>query len=1093
MANKFSWKIKDENPSLIDESSLFFDISNDIQSFLQTPKVSITGRKILSQTKIEKSIGKEPENLPKNKIVSRNSSKNCKVSLKNKSGSQSISKKLKKPSNFLVKKELNSHKSSLSYSQPINFKEQNAMPEKEISKKPKKPKNSSKKPPLTVEKLVSQTLKKAKANRIQKEKEEAELKDFFDKRKEELSYQNSQIRMDNLLKFKQKKFKPKNAWKGSGRVLSCDIERRIKEISTKTRTNSADKAKFRLEKLNDDICYCKSLNSTQEIILSKRSDVTKSARSTIKSKNELKKELKELDLLRVKAENIKRLASARKSELISQYESKSNRTSKGSKSKKSHRKSENLTENKLSDIIPDIKIDISPISQTTDTDFPFNSTNYSSMQKQLINEQKSLVNIQSAVRGYLARKNKKLNEDEINKKTQEKIKENFIIDISENTIISKPIIEEKAAVIDDKEISIEIIDDVPKEIIKNEKLPTSITPIKEIQNISSISCENKQKDPEYRKVLKEQLIWQETNLEILDTLRQQELLSLRQLTQRTYNAESLESLLKEVINRTYLKVENILEKSTIDIQSALLEDLSYNEEQELEKELDEELSKTKNELLEAFLYEDEKDFILMPEEDRPKLVANISQVEMPKEKKLKFLENNKSIKTKLNLSKQWSPIQSPESKNIDSIEFPEAIITPKKPDGKPQDLHVVTVTFDSPLYKTPPKFALLPEIPPFNPNKRKQSPEKPIKTEDSLEKNLVKECPMPPPRLVCFEFDKVDSPTNTPDLIPVRPSAPLQGYDSSDDDITPTTPANGFPKSPDKDNNFEQIMIEKVIEEIYLVVFQDLLDFHNKESRAIPLLDLIKVSDLPLPSISSSTEHLTQINNEALCKYLAELFNAIKNSPRDILNSLKSPLKRNPLAMLAKMQDTEIGTFIELEKIPNTSILDLGMYIRIEQNRGEISARANLSPHILHVITESEHIHNRMIFDNVNELLQNYRPYGTNCFPMPWSNTNRYTKYPDVNIENIFKEITSKIVDFSQSGIGTVPKDHMVMSNGMVDEVLLQQDREEKLGVVLAEDILEKDQIWANYEFEETQLKLDLGDIVLEHLLTETIDILNKL
>lgn len=34
---------------------------------------------------------------------------------------------------------------------------------------------------------------------------------------------------------------------------------------------------------------------------------------------------------------------------------------------------------------------------------------------------------------------------------------------------------------------------------------------------------------------------------------------------------------------------------------------------------------------------------------------------------------------------------------------------------------------------------------------------------------------------------------------------------------------------------------------------------------------------------------------------------------------------------------------------------------------------------------ELEHIHNKVIFDALNESLDYYRPYGVNGLPLPWS------------------------------------------------------------------------------------------------------------
>ena len=44
---------------------------------------------------------------------------------------------------------------------------------------------------------------------------------------------------------------------------------------------------------------------------------------------------------------------------------------------------------------------------------------------------------------------------------------------------------------------------------------------------------------------------------------------------------------------------------------------------------------------------------------------------------------------------------------------------------------------------------------------------------------------------------------------------------------------------------------------------------------------------------------------------------------------------------------------------------------------------------------------------------------------------------------------------------------------------------------MLADEVLEKDEVWVEYEFEESQVKLDIADMVLEHLVSEMIDTLS--
>ena len=63
----------------------------------------------------------------------------------------------------------------------------------------------------------------------------------------------------------------------------------------------------------------------------------------------------------------------------------------------------------------------------------------------------------------------------------------------------------------------------------------------------------------------------------------------------------------------------------------------------------------------------------------------------------------------------------------------------------------------------------------------------------------------------------------------------------------------------------------------------------------------------------------------------------------------------------------------------------------------------------------------------------------------------------------------------------------MILSNGDLDDDLLQDIREETLANVIRKDILDNEWIWTDYEFEETQTKFDIADMVLSELVSEFI------
>jgi len=74
----------------------------------------------------------------------------------------------------------------------------------------------------------------------------------------------------------------------------------------------------------------------------------------------------------------------------------------------------------------------------------------------------------------------------------------------------------------------------------------------------------------------------------------------------------------------------------------------------------------------------------------------------------------------------------------------------------------------------------------------------------------------------------------------------------------------------------------------------------------------------------------------------------------------------------------------DFEQLP--PVLDVKMYLQMERLRKDASSREGMSPNTVQCVSEAEHIHNKMIFDTVNESLQDIRSITTaNVNSMPWS------------------------------------------------------------------------------------------------------------
>jgi hypothetical protein len=90
-----------------------------------------------------------------------------------------------------------------------------------------------------------------------------------------------------------------------------------------------------------------------------------------------------------------------------------------------------------------------------------------------------------------------------------------------------------------------------------------------------------------------------------------------------------------------------------------------------------------------------------------------------------------------------------------------------------------------------------------------------------------------------------------------------------------------------------------------------------------------------------------------------------------------------------------------------------------------------------------------------------------------------------VDTERLFQMVKQEVFRWTQSCLGCLPGNVFRFPNLRTGKDELSDDlhgevREKKLGVVLQQETIESEHHWLNYEFEETQVKIDLTDMVLE-------------
>lgn len=251
----------------------------------------------------------------------------------------------------------------------------------------------------------------------------------------------------------------------------------------------------------------------------------------------------------------------------------------------------------------------------------------------------------------------------------------------------------------------------------------------------------------------------------------------------------------------------------------------------------------------------------------------------------------------------------------------------------------------------------------------------------------------------------------------------------------------------------------------------------------------------------------------AIEKYVDEVLEDVQVNKSNFMKELAKPIGKNAREHLKQMQNDEIGNFdhFHLEYPP---VLNLDLYLKLEKRRKESREPRNQKEGVnpdgrfdfdpvtndelrrdsvdRNFLSECQHIHNKVLFDCINDSLQQFRPHGKEGKPMVWSRQSRKLKpTEDFTMEEIFEITKHDLFRMAIMQAGTLPRKEFVFG-GHFDEELFAEIREKKLATLLVREIVETEPQWLKWDFEETQTKVDLADMVLESLMTETIDFLNS-
>ena len=137
-----------------------------------------------------------------------------------------------------------------------------------------------------------------------------------------------------------------------------------------------------------------------------------------------------------------------------------------------------------------------------------------------------------------------------------------------------------------------------------------------------------------------------------------------------------------------------------------------------------------------------------------------------------------------------------------------------------------------------------------------------------------------------------------------------------------------------------------------------------------------------------------------------------------------------------------------------------------------------------------DHMLNECVIDSAIEIIEKERIYGNNGEPLPWSNRTRELNYKyDKNNPKKFVEIViGKLKEILQYKIGLIPSN---CENLTQEQINLYKDK--KITNVLKNELEENEENWNNLEMEETQLKIEITEIINEQLYNEVMEILEHI
>ena len=255
------------------------------------------------------------------------------------------------------------------------------------------------------------------------------------------------------------------------------------------------------------------------------------------------------------------------------------------------------------------------------------------------------------------------------------------------------------------------------------------------------------------------------------------------------------------------------------------------------------------------------------------------------------------------------------------------------------------------------------------------------------------------------------------------------------------------------------------------------IDFGFKENSPEPAVPILNLSLKPIECEVLESRRVCTM--DSILKFSKKVFKLMNKD--EILNTLKKPLIKNPLSQLDKIQDLQIGTFTDNEISQFEPVFDYSPCYSIElfEQSSEYKDQET---------QKSEKIYKGLILESINYLLQQFRPYGYDGYPLPWSVDKSELNVRKISFDLVIEKTFKNLRELNMFCIG---KHEDVEGSAFEDESAMLKYKERQLDKLIHFEAQTEEFRWLDYEFEETQVKIDLSDVILYELVTEVININN--